>query len=94
MEKMLEELKSDDEWPTWDEKSLVADVVEVVVQVNGKLRARVMVPTADAEDKEKLEAAAKSDEKIKQILSDNRMNPNARFVDMALSTTGLQISRS
>ena len=36
------------------------------------------------------EAAAR----IKQILSENRTNPNARFVDMALSTTGLQISRS
>ena len=36
------------------------------------------------------EAAAR----IKQILSDNKRNPNARFVDMTLSTTGLQISRS
>ena len=36
------------------------------------------------------EAAAR----IKQILIANRQNPNARFVDMALSTTGLQISRS
>ena len=36
------------------------------------------------------EAAAR----IKQILSENRPNPNARFVEMSLSTTGLQISRS
>ena len=32
--------------------------------------------------------------RIKQILSEHRQNPNARFVDMTLSTTGLQISRS
>ena len=32
--------------------------------------------------------------RIKQTLSANRMNLNARFVDMALSQTGLQISRS
>ena len=36
------------------------------------------------------EAAAR----IKQILSDHRQNRNARFVDLSLSTTGLQISRS
>ncbi len=36
------------------------------------------------------EAAAR----IKQILNANRTNPNARFVDMSLSRTGLQVSRS
>ena len=32
--------------------------------------------------------------RIKQILRDNRLNVNARFVDMSLSDKGLQISRS
>ena len=32
--------------------------------------------------------------RIKQILNDHRNNKNARFVEMSLSTTGLQISRS
>ena len=36
------------------------------------------------------EAAAR----IKRILMENRLNDNARFVDMSLSATGLQISRS
>ena len=36
------------------------------------------------------EAAAR----IKQILGENRQNKNARFVEISLSTTGLQISRS
>ena len=62
---MLEELKSDDIWPKWDEKHLVADEVEMVVQVNGKLRARIMVSAEDAEDKEKLEKHAKADKKVK-----------------------------
>ena len=31
---------------------------------------------------------------IKQLLNNNRMNANARFVDMTLSKTGLQVSRS
>ena len=32
--------------------------------------------------------------RIKTILNENRQHPNARFVDMTLSKTGLQISRS
>ena len=36
------------------------------------------------------EAAAR----IKQILNEHKLHPNARFVDMTLSTVGLQISRS
>ena len=36
------------------------------------------------------EAAAR----IRQILMSNRRNANARFVEMSLSTTGLQVSRS
>ena len=36
------------------------------------------------------EAAAR----IKKILGDKPMNANARFVEMSLSTTGLQVSRS
>ena len=36
------------------------------------------------------EAAAR----IKQILNENRQNRNARFVEMSLSTKGLQVSRS
>jgi hypothetical protein len=36
------------------------------------------------------EAAAR----IKKIILENQTNTNARFVEMALSKTGLQISRS
>jgi galactokinase/mevalonate kinase-like predicted kinase len=36
------------------------------------------------------EAAAR----IRQLLSENRQNKNARFVDMSLSQSGLQVSRS
>ena len=32
--------------------------------------------------------------RIKQILTEHQNNPNARFVEMTLSTNGLQISRS
>ena len=32
--------------------------------------------------------------RVKQILNDHRLNANARFVDMSLSASGLQVSRS
>ena len=64
---MLEELEEGDLWPEYDADALVADEVELVVQVNGKLRARIMVSADDAEDKEKLETLAKTDEKVKSF---------------------------
>ena len=62
---MLEELDADDIWPKWDENLLVADEVEMVVQVNGKLRARIQVAAEDAEDAKKMEEIALADEKVK-----------------------------
>ena len=63
---MLEKLAADDEWPKWDEKYLVSDTVEVVVQVNGKLRAKLSVNQADLSDEEKITQLALSDEKVKK----------------------------
>ena len=31
-------------WPAWDENALVKAEVEIAVQVNGKVRGRIMVP--------------------------------------------------
>ncbi len=46
----------DQPWPAWDPEALVEDEIEIVVQVNGKLRDRITVP-ADA-DKARIEAMA------------------------------------
>ncbi len=54
-------------WPTFDPALLKDDEIEVPVQINGKLKARVSVP-ADA-DEAQLEAAARSDEKIAALLA-------------------------
>jgi len=54
-------------WPAYDEAKLVEDVVEIVVQINGKVRAKLNVP-ADL-SKEALEERALADEKIKEQLS-------------------------
>jgi leucyl-tRNA synthetase len=37
-------------WPTWDALKLVEDQVEVAVQVNGKVRATMMVPAGASDD--------------------------------------------
>ncbi|QPA30423.1 leucine--tRNA ligase [Thermaerobacillus caldiproteolyticus] len=51
-------------WPAYDEAKLVEDEVEIVVQINGKVRAKLHVP-ADA-SKEQLEQLAMEDTKIKE----------------------------
>ena len=63
---MLEKLGADDEWPKWDEKYLVAETVEVVVQVNGKLRAKLSVPAEELEDKAGIVEKALSEPKVKK----------------------------
>ena len=50
------------EWPTYDESKTVDSTVEVVVQINGKLRAKLLV-AADI-SKDDAIAAAKADERI------------------------------
>ncbi|MBR3319946.1 leucine--tRNA ligase [Candidatus Saccharibacteria bacterium] len=66
---MLEQLRTDDTWPKFDEKYLVSDTVEVVVQVNGKLRAKLQVPTEDLENQEKVEKLALADPNVQKFVS-------------------------
>ena len=63
---MLERLDSDDEWPKWDEKYLVAETVELVVQVNGKLRAKFEVSVDDLEDEDKIIKMVMDDKKVQK----------------------------
>ena len=51
-------------WPAYDEAKLVEDEVEIVVQVNGKLKAKLHVPT-DA-TREKMEEIALNDDAIRE----------------------------
>ena len=52
-------------WPTYDESKLVSDTVEIIVQVNGKLRNKLEVATGTAKDE--LEKLALADEKVKKF---------------------------
>lgn len=53
-------------WPTFDPSKLVEDEVEIVVQVLGKVRAKIKV--AKDISKEDLEATALADEKVKEFI--------------------------
>ena len=56
------DLLSEGTWPEFDEQYLVEDEIEIVVQVNGKVRAKLKV-SADS-TKEQLEDLAKADENV------------------------------
>lgn len=53
-------------WPQFDPALLVEDEIEIPVQVNGKLRDVIKVPTAA--DNATIEAAAKASEKVKPFI--------------------------
>ena len=55
----------DASWPVHDENALVQDSIQIVVQVNGKLRAKLEV-SADI-SKEDMEATALNDENVKKF---------------------------
>ena len=50
-------------WPEYDEAKTVNDTIEIGVQVNGKLRSTIVIPTGA--DKDTVLGIAKDDEKIK-----------------------------
>ncbi len=54
-------------WPSYDEKFLVEDEVEIVIQVNGKLRDRMMLSSFATEDE--MKAAALANPKIKEFVA-------------------------
>jgi leucyl-tRNA synthetase len=58
----------DERWPAADESALARESIEIVVQVNGKLRGRICVP-AGANDDEILATALK-DENVKRFVAD------------------------
>ncbi len=55
-------MAADGEWPTYDEAKCIDETIEIVVQINGKIRAKLNVP-ADIEQADAI-ALAKADEKV------------------------------
>ena len=55
-------------WPAVDESALTRDELEIVVQVNGKVRAKMMVPAAA--DRDEIETLAKEQENVQRFLGE------------------------
>jgi leucyl-tRNA synthetase len=58
----------DEPWPAVDQSALARDAVEIVVQVNGKLRTRLNVPAGAAENL--VRDAALADEHVQRFVAD------------------------
>lgn len=56
------------EWPAFDAEALILDEIELAVQINGKVRERVVV--AKGASREEIEQIALKDEKIRVLIGD------------------------
>ena len=58
-------------WPRWDEEKTKEEVIELVLQINGKVRSKVEAP-ADI-SKEEMESLAKGNDRIKELIEDKNI---------------------
>lgn len=62
-----------EEWPEYNEEYLKSDSIEIPVQVNGKVRANITIPSDRIKDKEFVIGLAKQQEKIQKYLDGTTM---------------------
>ncbi len=48
----------DEPWPVFDESALIKDEVEIAIQINGKIKERIMIPTSASDEEIKEMAVA------------------------------------
>ncbi len=53
------------QWPQWDEAATVQAEVEIVLQINGKVRDRIMIATGIS--REEMEVAAKANARVQEL---------------------------
>jgi leucyl-tRNA synthetase len=58
-------------WPVWDDAYLVQDEIEVVVQVNGKTRSRIVVSATAGETE--VATLALADDTVQRFLGDGTL---------------------
>lgn len=58
-------------WPSWDESLIVEDIMTLAVQINGKVRAEIIVPVDDTE--KSIIEIAKSDERVAAYLKGKKI---------------------
>ncbi|MCD6319856.1 MAG: leucine--tRNA ligase [Candidatus Desulfofervidaceae bacterium] len=57
----------DEPWPRWDEEAIKEERIWIVIQINGKVRARIEVPAEIS--KEEIQKMALEQERIQQLLA-------------------------
>ncbi|HLT92028.1 MAG TPA: leucine--tRNA ligase [Woeseiaceae bacterium] len=77
----------DERWPAADEAAMAEATIEIVVQVNGKLRGRIQV-AADA-DEEEISAKALADANVRRFVADRAVRkkivlPERRLVNIVV----------
>ena len=65
------EMLNQAQWPEWDEEKTVEDVIEMPVQINGKVRGKILIPK-DA-DKTVVQTEALKDSNIQAIIGDKKI---------------------
>ncbi|MFP4344654.1 MAG: class I tRNA ligase family protein [Anaerolineales bacterium] len=74
-------------WPTWDEAMLVEESVEIPVQINGKVRGRIVVP-ADA-DEETIKQQALQEPNVRRYIQGKQIRkiiiPQGKLVSIVVS---------
>ncbi len=60
-------------WPMWDEKWLVSDSVTIAIQVNGKLRGNIEVPTESIQNKNYVLQQAKIEPGVAKYIADGEL---------------------
>jgi len=58
-------------WPTWDPEALVRDTIEIVVQINGKVKEKLHVPSKLS--KEDFESQALESKRIQEFIQDKKI---------------------
>lgn len=59
---------TEEKWPVWDEQTATMEEIELVIQVNGKLRGKLSIPRGLADDE--IKRIAVSEEKIKEAVGE------------------------
>jgi leucyl-tRNA synthetase len=58
-------------WPEWDEDKTVEDMLEIAIQINGKVRGRIMIPSG--QDKQQTEAYVMDSSEVKDLIGDKNV---------------------
>jgi len=62
---------SEESWPVWDEEMVREEEIELVIQINGKLKGKLMIPCGLQE--EEIKSLALGDQKITEVIGQHKI---------------------